>query len=104
MEEETHKVDIVDEDEDDDDSCEIVDEKPMDDNEETFRAIVREVRAASKGRGRGKVRGRGRPRKGTPKIINEKKILTELRRELGLREDRAKEFGFFDTDDQIGEH
>ena len=52
-------------------------------------ALVKEI---SK-RGRGKNRSRGRPRKGTPKVINEKKVLTELRRELGLREVKVKEFG-----------
>ena len=44
-------------------------------------------------RGRVKHRGRGRPRKGTPKVINEKKVFNELRKEFGLREERVKEIG-----------
>ena len=63
-------------------------------------AFVREI---AKSRGRGKFRSRGRPKKGTPKVVNEKKMLSELRRELGLREERVKEFGFFDSVEEIPE-
>ena len=42
------------------------------------------------------MRARGRPRKGAPKVVNEKRVLQGLKRELGLREDRVREFGFFE--------
>ena len=51
-------------------------------------------------RGRAKHRGRGRPRKGTPKVINEKKVFNELRKEFGLREERVKEFGLVEQEDE----
>ena len=46
------------------------------------------VRQLSSGRGRGK-KHRGRPRKGTSKI-NEKKVITELRREFGIRNEWSR--------------
>ena len=51
-------------------------------------------------RGRVKHRGRGRPRKGTPKVINEKKVFNELRKEFGLREERVKEFGLVEQSEE----
>ena len=51
-------------------------------------------------RGRAKHRGRGRPRKGTPKVINEKKVFNELRKEFGLREERVKEFGLVEQSEE----
>ena len=59
---------------------------------ETAAAIVREFTK----RGRSKRGSRGRPRKGSAKVINEKKVITELRRELGLREVKVKEFGLME--------
>ena len=46
-------------------------------------AFVREMTAKSQVRG--KQRTRGRPRKGMPKLLNEKKILSDMKKELGLR-------------------
>ena len=51
-------------------------------------------------RGRAKHRGRGRPRKGTPKVINERKVFNELRKEFGLREERVKEFGLVEQSEE----
>ena len=70
------------------------------DSQETF-SVAAFVREMSKSRGRGRQRSRGRPRKGTAKFVNEKKVLSELKREFGLREERAKEFGFFDSIDEL---
>ena len=69
-------------------------EENNDDQEHSFSvaAIVREFTK----RGRSKRGSRGRPRKGSAKIINEKKVITELRRELGLREVKVKEFGLME--------
>ena len=54
------------------------------DKEQHF-SVAAFVREFSKNRpGRGKKHSRGRPRKGTSKI-NEKKVITELRREFGIR-------------------
>ena len=50
----------------------------------------------SRARGGARVRARGRPRKGAPKVIDEKKVLRGMKRELGLREERVREFGFFE--------
>lgn len=68
-----------------------------------MKAFVREM-ARSRGRGGARVRARGRPRKGVPKVVNEKRVLQGLKRELGLREDRVREFGFFEDvqDDEEG--
>ena len=52
-----------------------------------------------KRKGNGKARCRGRPRKGTPKIINEKKVYKELKKELGVREVRVKELGLMDREE-----
>ena len=53
------------------------------DKEQHF-SVAAFVREFSARRGRGKKHSRGRPRKGTSKI-NEKKVITELRREFGIR-------------------
>ena len=65
---------------------------------ETFSvaSFVREMSA--RGRGKAKPKNRGRPRKGMPKRVNEKKIISDLKKELGLREERVKEFGFIEVD------
>jgi hypothetical protein len=53
--------------------------------EESFSvaAFVREITARSQ-RG-AKQRVRGRPRRGMPKVLNEKKIISSMKKELGLR-------------------
>ena len=45
-------------------------------------AYVREM--AVRSQQRGKQRPRGRPRRGMPRVLNEKKILGDLKKELGL--------------------
>ncbi len=62
-------------------------------------SFVREMSA--RGRGKGKAKNRGRPRKGMPKRVNEKKIISDLKKELGLREERVKEFGFIEVDTDV---
>ena len=51
-------------------------------------------------RGRGKHRNRGRPKKGMPKVFNEKKVINELKKEFGLREERVKEFGLVEQSEE----
>ena len=73
-------------------------ETDITEDDQTF-SVAAMVREISK-RGRGKVRSRGRPRKGTPKVINEKKVYSELRKEFGLREVKVKEFGLVEEEDE----
>ena len=58
-------------------------DKEQEQDKEHF-SVAAFVREFSKNRGRGKKHSRGRPRKGTSKI-NEKKVISELRREFGIR-------------------
>ena len=57
---------------------------PHKDQDKEHFSVAAFVREFSKGRGTGKKHSRGRPRKGMSKI-NEKKVITELRREFGIR-------------------
>ena len=61
--------------------------KEEEDKEQHF-SVAAFVREFSSRRGRGK-KHRGRPRKGTSKI-NEKKVITELRREFGIRNEWSR--------------
>ena len=76
-----------------DDDVTIVDEQAF-----SVAAIVRELSR----RGRGKHRSRGRPRKGT-RVFNPKKVVSDLRKELSIREGVAKEMGLVvqDIDENI---
>ena len=58
------------------------------DKEQHF-SVAAFVREFSSRRGRGKKHARGRPRKGITRI-NEKKVITELRREFGIRNDWSR--------------
>ena len=60
------------------------DQTPHKDQDKEHFSVAAFVREFSKGRGTGKKHSRGRPRKGMSKI-NEKKVITELRREFGIR-------------------
>ena len=51
--------------------------------------------------GRGRPGSRGRPRKGIKKRINEKKLISDLKKELALRVERVKEFGFIEAEAEI---
>ena len=60
----------------------------VEDKEQHF-SVAAFVREFSSRRGRGKKLSRGRPRKGTSRI-NEKKVITELRREFGIRNEWSR--------------
>ena len=74
-------------------------EKPVDNF--SVAALVREMTSRG-GRGKGKTtRYRGRPRKGMQKRVNEKKLMLDLKKELALREERVKEFGFIEAENEV---
>ena len=63
---------------------------------EQYPHLIKSLIPRSRARGGARVRARGRPRKGTAKVVDEKKVLRGMKRELGLREERVREFGFFE--------
>jgi hypothetical protein len=58
---------------------------PQNKPEDTFSVVAFLREMTAKSQSRGNQRSRGRPRKGMPKLPNEKKILSEMKKELGLR-------------------
>ena len=73
----------------------LLDTKPPE-NSFSVAAFVQEMTARS--RGRGKAKNRGRPRKGQTKRVNDKKLVSDLRKELGIPEVRAKALGLVDDE------
>lgn len=75
----------------------IVEDRSIKESSINVSALVSQM----KRKGNGKTKCRGRPRKGTPKIINKKKVYKELKKELGIREVRVKEFGLMEREEDF---